>query len=61
MKGFPKNARVEEPEYRDNLIKLSEALKNVPENKPSSFYEAVLTIYVCFPADPDSVLVSSKS
>ena len=27
----------------------------VPENPPSSFYEAVLTIYVCFSADPDSV------
>ena len=46
---------VENEEYRQNLIKLSEALLNVPENKPSSFYEAVLSIYVCFSADPDSV------
>ena len=28
---------------------------NVPENTSSTFYEAVLTIYVCFSADPDSV------
>lgn len=42
-------------EYKQNLINLSKALLNVPENKPSSFYEAVLTIYVCFSADPDSV------
>ena len=28
---------------------------NVPENTPSTFYEAVLTIYVYFSADPDSV------
>lgn len=46
---------VENEEYRQNLIKLSEALLNVPENTPSTFYEAVLTIYVCFSADPDSV------
>ena len=35
---------VENEEYRQNLIKLSEALLNVPENTPSTFYEAVLTI-----------------
>lgn len=46
---------VENEEYKKNLEKLSKALLNVPENKPSSFYEAVLTIYVCFSADPDSV------
>ena len=39
----------------ENLQTLSKALLNVPENKPSSFYEAVLTIYLCFSADPDSV------
>lgn len=46
---------VENAEYKQNLEKLSMALLNVPENKPSSFYEAVLAIYVCFSADPDSV------
>ncbi len=40
---------------RGNLERLSEALLRVPENPPASFYEAVLTIYVCFSADPDSV------
>ena len=42
-------------EYRNNLQKLSEALFRVPENAPESFYEAVLCIYLCFSADPDSV------
>ena len=42
-------------EYRNNLKKLSEALLRVPENAPETFYEAVLCIYVCFSADPDSV------
>ena len=42
-------------EYKQNLEKLSMALKKVPENAPKTFYEAVLTIYVCFSADPDSV------
>ncbi len=46
---------VKNAEYKKNLENLSKALLNVPENKPSSFYEAVLTIYVCFSADPDSV------
>ena len=46
---------VENLDYRSNLIKLSEALKRVPENAPETFYEAVLSIYLCFSADPDSV------
>lgn len=46
---------VENDEYKKNLEALSENLLKVPENKPSSFYEAVLTIYFCFSADPDSV------
>lgn len=50
---FSKN--IEEEEYKSNLEKLSAALLNVPKNKPRSFYEAVLSIYVCFSLDPDSV------
>lgn len=46
---------VENKEYKENLEKLSKTLLHIPENKPSSFYEAVLTIYICFAADPDSV------
>jgi formate C-acetyltransferase len=46
---------VENEEYKANLETLSRALLRVPENKPSSFYEAVLAIYVCFSTDPDSL------
>ncbi len=46
---------VENKEYKQNLKMLAEVLLKVPENKPTSFYEAVLTIYICFSADPDSV------
>ena len=46
---------VENKEYKENLEKLSKTLLHIPANKPSSFYEAVLTIYICFAADPDSV------
>lgn len=46
---------VEETEYSSNLEKLSSALLHVPKNKPRNFYEAVLSIYVCFSLDPDSV------
>ena len=54
-KALELSQNVENEEYRKNLINLSEALLKVPENKPTSFYEAVLTIYVCFSADPDSL------
>ena len=54
-KALELSKTVETEEYKENLVTLSKALLNVPENKPNSFYEAVLTIYVCFSADPDSV------
>ena len=47
--------RVENPQYKKNLEKLSDALARVPEFAPESFYEAVLSIYLCFSLDPDSV------
>ena len=46
---------VKNPAYKKNLDNLSKALLNVPKNKPTSFYEAILSIYICFSADPDSV------
>ena len=46
---------VENAEYKKNLERLSKTLLRVPENAPESFYEAVLCIYLCFSADPDSV------
>ena len=47
--------KVENVQYRKNLEKLSDALTRVPEYAPESFYEAVLSIYLCFSADPDSL------
>ena len=46
---------VENEQDRARLGKLARALERVPKNKPQSFYEAVLTVYVCFSADPDSL------
>ena len=46
---------VQNEEYKINLRKLSEALLRVPENAPETFYEAILCIYICFSADPDSI------
>ena len=46
---------IENPEYRNNIEKLADALSRVPERAPESFYEAVLTIYFCFSFDPDSI------
>ncbi len=46
---------VEEPAYKANLLRLADTLLRVPAHAPENFYEAVLTIYVCFSADPDSL------
>lgn len=54
-KALELSKSVKNKEYKKNLENLSATLLNVPENKPTSFYEAVLTIYLCFSADPDSV------
>lgn len=46
---------ISDPTCHANLVRLSRTLLRVPEQKPESFYEAVLTIYMCFSADPDSI------
>ncbi len=47
--------KTENEEYKQNLLLLSESLMKVPENEATSFYEAVLSIYVLFSYDPDSL------
>lgn len=46
---------VKDLQYRQNLERLSMTLQKVPQNRPETFYEAILCIYICFSADPDSV------
>ena len=46
---------VSDVESKKRFYRLADALLHVPKHKPRSFYEAVLSIYVCFSADPDSV------
>ncbi len=47
--------KTKDKEARQRLKKLENALIYSPKNPPRTFYEAVLSIYVCFSADPDSV------
>lgn len=54
-KAFAASQKTENDEYRTNLINLSEALKKVPEMPAQSFYEAVLSTYVCYAYLPDSI------
>ncbi len=54
-KALKKAETTENAEYKDNLIKLSKGLKAVPENPAESFYEAVLSLYFCYPLIPDSI------
>lgn len=53
VKNFAEN--IEDTLHRSNLERLAKALLRVPENPPESFYEAILCIYLCFSADPDSI------
>lgn len=53
--ALEKSWEIENPEYRANLIKLSEALKNVPANPARNFYEAILTIFIIYAFVPDSI------
>lgn len=46
---------VSNEKYKKNLEKLSRALKNVPKKSASSFYEAILSLYVCYGLIPDSI------
>lgn len=54
-RAFELSEKTSVPEYRNNLKKLSNALENVPERSASSFYEAILTLYVCYGFIPDSI------
>lgn len=46
---------VKDTDAKKRLKKLENALLYTPKNPPRTFYEAILTIYICFSADPDSV------
>lgn len=41
--------------YKKNLEKLSRSLKKVPKKPASNFYEAILSLYVCYGLIPDSI------
>lgn len=41
--------------YKKNLERLSQALETVPKNPARNFYEAILSLYVCYGLLPDSI------
>ena len=43
------------PAYRQNLLKLAQALERVPGKPATSFYEAIVSISYCFAYCPDSI------
>ncbi|MBQ7982644.1 MAG: pyruvate formate lyase family protein, partial [Clostridia bacterium] len=45
---------IADADTKARMVRLADALCRVPEFAPQTFYEAVLCIYVCFSADPDS-------
>lgn len=47
--------KTENAEYKRNLDRLSASLMHIPENSARSFYEAVLSLYVCYGFLPDSI------
>ena len=46
---------VNDAEHKENLLRLSETLKRIPEYPAESFYEAALSIYILFSYEPDSL------
>ncbi len=42
-------------EYKENLLKLSNILRKIPQKPAETFYEAVQCIYICYPFLPDSI------
>ena len=54
-KALEKANETENKEYKENLLNLSKGLEKVPEYPAESFYEAVLSLYFCYPFIPDSI------
>ena len=54
-KAVEKASETGNKEYKENLLNLSKGLKKVPEHPAESFYEAVLSLYFCYPFIPDSI------
>lgn len=54
-KALEKSKETDNLQYKNNLIKLSNALKKIPEKAAENFYEAVLCLYFCHPFIPDSI------
>ena len=46
---------VSNQKYKKNLEKLSQSLKIVPKKPANNFYEAILSLYVCYSLIPDSI------
>ena len=55
-----KSFEADSPERKRELLKISEICERVPKNPAESFYEAVLSIYVCYPYLPDSIGVIDR-
>ncbi len=53
--ALEESSKTEDEDYQNNLINLSKALKNVPANPASCFYEAVLSLYIIYAFVPDSI------
>ena len=54
-KALALSKNVSNATYKENLERLSRSLKNVPEKPAKSFYEAILSLYVCYGLIPDSI------
>ncbi len=55
LKAEKVSAETNNPEYKENLMRLASALRKVPENSAESFYEALLTVYIIYAYVPDSI------
>ena len=55
LRAEEKAQTAEKAVYRSNLLRLAYSLRKVPEKPAESFFEAVLSLYLCHPFAPDSI------
>lgn len=55
IRATERAAQTQNPLYRENLTRLANTLCRIPYEPAETFYEAVLSLYVCFSFIPDSI------
>ncbi len=53
--ALAKVQETEDPQHRENMLRLASTLRKIPQRPAENFYEAVQCIYICYGFLPDSI------